>query len=128
MLCCGEVSGERGWDERDGCGVGGAGGHGTRLIRCLVLFIHSLVRFLGRRMARRGKIEEERGGKNVPRRLLTDEKVGGGLVDAKANLIALLSDVLVSERLERGEKERAGCWEVSDCEADVGDWHFGSLL
>ena len=47
-----------------------------------------------------------------------------GIVDPKANLITLLSDEAVSERLKSRQKERTRSWEVGDSEADVRDRHL----
>ncbi len=60
-------------------------------------------------------------GGSAPGGFLTDEEIG--VVDAEADLVSLLADVPVAEGLEGGEEEGAGCGEVGDCQADVGDGH-----
>jgi hypothetical protein len=53
---------------------------------------------------------------------LADEEVG--IFYTKADLIALLADVSVSERLEGSEEEGTRGGEVRNGKADVGDRHI----
>lgn len=55
------------------------------------------------------------------RRLLTEEEIG--VVDTKANLIALLANESISQWLESSKEERAGRRKVGDGEADMRDRH-----
>jgi len=76
------------------------------------------------RKGREGRGRVERKDISLPGRLLADEEVGLA-PHAEADLVALLADVSVPQRLQGGEEEGARVREVSDCQADVGDWHFG---
>ena len=67
------------------------------------------------------KPEQEGGRGVIPRRFLTDEEVG--LVNAKADLGIVLSDVPITQRRKGSKEEGAGCGQVGDGQADVRDGH-----
>lgn len=50
----------------------------------------------------------------IPRCFLTDEEIGLA-PHAEADLVALLADVFVPQRLQGGEEEGARSREVGDC-------------
>ena len=53
----------------------------------------------------------------LPSSLLTDEELS--VVDAKADLIATLANVTVTQGCESGQIERTGRWQVRDGKANV---------
>lgn len=57
----------------------------------------------------------------LPRGLLAKEEVC--FPNSKANLMTLLSDVAIPERLQSGQEERRRSWEVRYREANMRDWH-----
>lgn len=64
------------------------------------------------------------GKRVVPDRFLGEEQISF-TVASEAYGISPLADEMIVKRLEGGEVERAGGWEMGDRESNVRDRHFG---